>query len=547
MAEQIFIFTAGNADAQTHLESTIKQPLPLERVLGLFDESAHETIKEFHNSDGLYAWGAVPGQQNTPRWNAMEPGAWMLCVYENRYRYVSRLLGKFQNSRFAKEIWGTNDKGATWELMYFLSKPIAVDIRVDALEQLNTSYMGFTRIGEEKLAKIRRQFGSLDAFINQVVIGGQSISPAGKETPKTMERTSAPRGALNRLVSHCIDVLSFRGFSFSRNDIANLFLAVKTKPFVILAGISGTGKSKLVQLIGAALGIEVVLIPVKPDWSDNTDLIGYEDFQQQFRPAKLTHTLIKAHENPEQPFFILLDEMNLARVEHYFSDFLSIIETRDRDSNGAIRTKSIFEDGAVKLAQGRETDRGYLRNGLTIPPNLYVFGTVNMDETTHPFSRKVLDRANTIELNEIDLSYNFPSHSYEGPKPLKILNSDLVAPYLTLREVYHENPEFFDNLIAELKEFNDILEQRGLHVGYRVRDELCFYCYLNHKEQLFAPEVAMDFQIHQKLLPRIYGGEELRPVLEAFAGHCERKYPMSYKKIVFMLQRLEHGFTSFWV
>src|SRR5207249_2271729 len=143
---------------------------------------------------------------------------------------------------------------------------------------------------------------------------------------------------------HCLEFLRFKGFSFSRDEIANLLLSIRTKPFVILAGISGTGKSRLVQLIGNALGAEVILIPVKPDWSDNTDLIGYEDFQQQFRPATLTETLVSAHETPDRPFFVLLDEMNLARVEHYFSDFLSLIETRERAPNGVITTKSIVSN-----------------------------------------------------------------------------------------------------------------------------------------------------------------------------------------------------------
>ena len=80
-----------------------------------------------------------------------------------------------------------------------------------------------------------------------------------------------------------------------------------------------------------------------------------------------------------------------------------------------------------------------------------------------------------------------------------------------------------------------------------LRDEVCFYCYLNKRENLLPHDIAMDFQIHQKLLPRVYGGEEMRPLLEEFGQYCEAKFPMSHRKIMFMLQRLDHGFTSFWV
>lgn len=355
---------------------------------------------------------------------------------------------------------------------------------------------------------------------------------------------------MNELVAHCVKYLAAKGFTFKREDVANLLLSIKTKPFVILAGISGTGKSKLVQLIGSSLGAEVVLIPVKPDWSDNTDLIGYEDFQQQFRPAKLTRTLIEAHESPDKPYFVLLDEMNLARVEHYFSDFLSVMETRDRSANGKIVTKSILEDKNIKIAPATDQSivEHYIHEGLTIPSNVYVFGTVNMDETTHPFSRKVLDRANMIEFNQIDLGFREVADAGSTVVESKIIKNDLLmSPYLTLNDVYREDPSFFDEIIQELQQLNAILERRGFHVGYRLRDEVSFYMFLNKTEGLLERNVAMDYQLHQKLLPRVYGGEEVREILEDLRSHCEPRYPMSLRKIRFMIQRLDHGFTSFWI
>lgn len=666
----IYIFTAGNAAAREHLETTIKESLPLERVLGLFENGTHDQIRAFDAEHGLYAWGAVPGQQNSNRWQSLKPGDWMLCVFDNHYQYVTRVLDKYDNKRFALDIWGTDPSGNTWQLMYFLTKPVKVSVPVASLSgDLNSRYMGFFKIGDEKISSIIRRFGSIDNFIETAIIKGElkpqqetpyflirsnegsdwidevgkiyrygstvpnhkkllngavvvvdsringevrltgygrldkatetgsyqretrsgtdyeakflewhafdeplsigsvvlekirglsgynvqhAIRPITKEIYEELANqsklTAKDESYMKRLVSYCFNYISAKGFNFEWEDIANVFLCIKTKPFVILAGISGTGKSKLVQLIGDAVGAEVVLIPVKPDWSDNTDLIGYEDFQQQFRPARLTETLVRAHANPTTPFFILLDEMNLARVEHYFSDFLSVMETRDWSDNGTIVTKPILEKGAHKVAPGsiQKQLEECMKKGLTIPENLYIFGTVNMDETTHPFSRKVLDRANSIEFNEIDLAFTQLEKETETVEK-KFENDNFKSPYLTLKDVYSENPQFFDEIINELKEMNMVLESRGFHVGYRLRDEVCFYLYLNETYGLLPRATAMDYQIHQKILPRVYGGDEARLVLDDLRKLCDGKYERSTRKITFMLGRLDHGFTSFWL
>ena len=465
MTGQIFIFTAGNADARDHLHTTIENSIDLDRTLELFPSENHDEIQKIHQEHELYAWGAVPGIQNTGRWNKLEIGDWMLCTYDNTYHWVARVLAKYDNEKFARAIWGDNGNDKTWQYMYFLSKPQKIEVPVSEYKGvLNAQYQGFTRIGDERLANIISEYGSVDNFIKNSFIERKSVLSGedtyaivrsnegtkwgdeegaiyrfGSTVPnytrlvegtrvvvdsridgevklvgygtlskavksgeyQTARRTAAnyeakftqwhpfesPRSIpsdisekirslpgynvqhairiinkdvfaslinnydvvkpkdsqMNKLVTHCANYLSSKGFTFEREDIANLILSLRSKPFVILAGISGTGKSKIIQLIGDAIGASVVLIPVKPDWSDNTDLMGYEDFQQQFRPARLTRALIEAHENPDTPYFILLDEMNLARVEHYFSDFLSVMETRDWDENNKIITKNIYD------------------------------------------------------------------------------------------------------------------------------------------------------------------------------------------------------------
>ncbi len=672
MPRQIFIFTAGNTDARENLHKTIENPIDINNALDLFPAENHDEIRKIHENHGLYAWGAVPGSQNIPRWNRIQSDDWMLCAYENTYHWVSQIVAKYDNEKFARAIWGEDGNNNTWQYMYFLTKPKKVEIPVQRLaDVLNAQYQGFTRIGDERIGNIESRYGTVDEFIKNAFI--ERIEESGmtntygiirsnegsewgdeegdvykfgstvpnytqllegahvvvdrringevkiigygelEKAEKSGEYQTANRTATNyeakfkiwrkldspllipqdilrkiqslpsyniqhairivneeiymslinsdggvepeasdmeELVRHCSNYLLSKGFHFERDDIANLFLSLKSKPFVILAGISGTGKSKIIQLIGDAIGAKVILIPVKPDWSDNTDLMGYEDFQQQFRPARLTRALVQAHENPDVPYFILLDEMNLARVEHYFSDFLSVMETRDWGENNKIISKNICEDGGSNVIPCEEKAliESYLKKGLTIPQNVYIFGTVNMDETTHPFSRKVLDRANTIEFNRIDLRFDPLQIGEEPSGELNTLrNEALVSPFLTLSDAYEEDPKLFNEVIDELVVINSILEKRGFHVGYRLRDEVCFYMYLNKKSELLDRNIALDYQIHQKVLPRIFGGEEVRDVLTELRTHCNSVYPMSSSKIDFMINRLDHGFTSFWL
>lgn len=137
---------------------------------------------------------------------------------------------------------------------------------------------------------------------------------------------------LHQIQSH----IRRKGFFFPKHLIENFYLSLKTKPFVILAGISGTGKTRLVKLFAEAFGAtgnngQFTLIPVRPDWSDPADLLGYKDLSGRFKPGPLTEVLVEARkpENGHKPYFICMDEMNLARVEHYFSDLLSVLETQD--------------------------------------------------------------------------------------------------------------------------------------------------------------------------------------------------------------------------
>lgn len=333
-----------------------------------------------------------------------------------------------------------------------------------------------------------------------------------------------------------------KGFNYEGSMIENFYLSLKSKPFLILAGTSGTGKTRLVRLFAEAINAECKLVSVRPDWSDSSDLFGHVDLNQKFVEGAVIQFIKQAELNPSKPYFLCLDEMNLARVEYYMSDFLSAIETR-RHENGTIVTDPIDVNyGNDSAAAGRY-------GKLILPGNLYIIGTVNMDETTFPFSKKVLDRANTIEFSYVDL-LSMPSFSSITADKITATNAFLVSKYITLNDCDIVDKEYISGVCTTLSRINRILEFANAHIGYRVRDEIIFYMLNNRAAALLDDKVALDNQIMQKILPRVQGSSEsIKTMLGELLKICEsEKYETSAKKINFMIKRYEEdGFTSYWL
>ena len=373
--------------------------------------------------------------------------------------------------------------------------------------------------------------------------------------------------------------------------------ALCTKPFMLLAGISGTGKSRIVREFafkscppalqdaeGTTPG-NYCMIEVKPNWHDSTEILGYySNISKKYHFTKFVKFLVKAMMFPDVPFFVCLDEMNLAPVEQYFAEFLSVLETRKKDKeteiiqsgvlvapeyfapilnadsgNGYI-AKYLCPEINVNIPYDIYTNKSLTTIGLTLPDNVFIIGTVNMDDTTHQFSRKVIDRAMTIEMNGGKLEDMF-GHSADLqylPENQIMKLSAFKPKYVNADEVMEEHSDVADvlqeKLVEKLEKINDSLKNTPFQVSYRVLNELCIYAgvLLDDGEEIDnAISKAVDQITLMKILPRIEGDEDMFVTkdgnkleqLQEIIG----KESASGVKLEEMKERLKNSsFTRFW-
>jgi len=355
----------------------------------------------------------------------------------------------------------------------------------------------------------------------------------------------------------------------SKDSYDKYLRALRTKPFMLLAGISGTGKSRIVRELAFKSCPEklrdkdcttpgnYLMVEVKPNWHDSSELFGYySNIAHGYQYTKFIEFAVKATEYPDVPFFVCLDEMNLAPVEQYFAEFLSILETR-KNSGSEIHSGTLVEAKYMKDYPAWVKDEP-----LTLPDNLFIIGTVNMDDTTHKFSRKVIDRAMTIEMNGGDLKSMF-GHSdnlaYLPDSEIWTL-SDFKPKYVSADEVLESFSSFEkqikEDLPARLEAINDILGSTPFKVSFRVLNELSIYVAVLLEDGYdigSAINQAVDQIALMKILPRIEGDEETFKIKGDPENRLEKlkaelgEESDSGKKLDEMNRRLSAGgFTRFW-
>lgn len=347
------------------------------------------------------------------------------------------------------------------------------------------------------------------------------------------------------------------------NKEINYLTALRTKPFMLLAGISGTGKSRIVRKLAQATVTEELqrangytgddfandrwtlhspanfeLIQVKPNWHNSMDVIGYlsniPSPHYVFTP--FIEFIVKAWQHPEVPFFLCLDEMNLAPVEEYFAEFLSAIESRSFEggeymTDPIIKPFNSFGEEVAKMmvntlfpkftAADKNSLLGKIvdhieTKGLTLPKNLMVIGTVNMDETTFSFSRKVLDRAMSVEMNEVNYDSFLNDTTDDNLKAIAQafeenddtnLNALLVDRHIEAREIIYDLEDDARFAIDYLKRINALLEGTPFKLGYRAANEALIYLQASQEFGHTDRIAALDNFTLMKILSRIEGDE----------------------------------------
>ena len=371
------------------------------------------------------------------------------------------------------------------------------------------------------------------------------------------------------------------GLIFSPQLIQRFIASLCTKPFVICSGLSGSGKTKLAQAFAQWIcnkeadgkkNEQYCIIPVGADWTNREPLLGYPNALSKLEYVspenRVLDLMIRAKENienlnePTKPYFLILDEMNLSHVERYFADFLSTMESGDN-----IPLHAIFPEP--------KNDSNTIPQTIKLPKNLFIIGTVNIDETTYMFSPKVLDRANTIEfrLTEEDLEAYIDSDVKLDMELLKAQGANMSISFMEMAlQVTDKNLKPSE---VDLKLFFSELKKSGAEFGYRTANEIGRLMYML-KKLGESGDNLLDIAIMQKLLPKLHGSRnKLTKVLPILGGFClsdnskikedyldkfvsnsltdvelktdaNIKYKISFEKICRMYKNaIENGFASY--
>jgi len=340
---------------------------------------------------------------------------------------------------------------------------------------------------------------------------------------------------------------------FHQNVITRFISSLLTKPFVIFTGLSGSGKTKLAEAFSMWIcesSNQYCMVSVGADWTNREPLLGFPNALEYGKYVKpdsgVLDLIIRANNDKKKPYFLILDEMNMSHVERYFADFLSAMETVDR-----------------KIMLHPDDGDWDVPSLIDLPKNLFILGTVNIDETTYMFSPKVLDRANVIEfrVSEDEMKSYFKKNKELNMELLRGAGAPMAEGFVTKSKKIDLQDE---NIKKEIMPFFNKLQEAGAEFGYRTAFEIgCFVkvCTEMSNGNMSRNDVV-DAAIMQKLLPKIHGSRnKIEKILKELGQLCIKieadnpflgtqnkdiKYPISYEKLKRMHERvITDGFTSF--
>jgi hypothetical protein len=390
----------------------------------------------------------------------------------------------------------------------------------DCYEHENTMFVPYEIVTEiENLVSSGKPL--IDAYPNDPFMKETVRQTAATKAPDQVPLASTNRHELQEkeVLAEFIRRTQAQGLLYDKKDLYNFHTAMKSSNLVILAGMSGTGKSKLVKAYAETLGLnddyQLSFIPVRPAWTDDADIIGYVDTRNDvYRPGDsgVINTLLNAKENANKLYIICFDEMNLARVEHYFSQFLSVLEME----SGPKKALRLYNDNLEEK----------LLNSADYPPvipigdNVIFVGTVNVDESTYHFSDKVLDRANVITLNVLPFQSlkMLTGELQESSNSNKVVSFDLFESFRTKdREIGLSDMELscLWDIHTELQKVN-----KNSGIGPRIVRQIDMYLKNLPESHEYTRKLAFDKQVIQRILTKVRGPEDQ---LKRFIGLYEKE------------------------
>ena len=418
------------------------------------------------------------------------------------------------------------------------------------LKSINLSKLivsaGITESMSKELSKAKRIYETIQKDNIDISIFNHVIDTDNNDNKKKVDSFSIQK-TFN--TAPLVEKILFTGLIYSPTLIKRLAYSLMAKPFVILSGLAGSGKTQLALAFAKCLSEnieeQVCTVSIGADWTNREPLLGYPNAlksEEYVLPESgVLQLLMRANEDPSKPYFLILDEMNLSVVERYFADFLSAMESGE----------------PIKLWDNEE---GNVPKEIELPKNVFIIGTINVDETTYMFSPKVLDRANVIEFkiapDEMDdylgkkVNINL-ENAYSACANMAV---DFVNKTNSQVEKDEKNKDVLLSFFKELKKVN-------AEFGYRTVNEISRY--LHFADGDLEDDSAIDTAILQKLLPKLHGSrKKLVPVLASMWQLCQKngvskeidaefsavdfKYPESAEKIKRMYHAvMDNGFTSF--
>lgn len=487
------------------------KPVPATSQLS-FDENDYPDYFIWEDGDEKYLYGKISGQKHS--------------IYGNTYSFEGDIVTKWKIG----DSW--DDYGYTYKDLFFVPQKLILVLQLDEADFAYDEVI----IEAENLVEQKIEHPVPNAIATTIETESSSVKSEISQEGYVRDSSEEEFEFFEIFKS----VVSEANLFYKEKDLYNFHTAMKVGNLVILSGLSGTGKSQLIKAYSKALqlgGNQLNFITVRPFWQDDSDLLGYADtVNSVYRPGDsgLIETLISASKNPDGLYLVCFDEMNLARVEHYFSQFLSVLELSEADR----KIRLYNEDLGTRLYNSDKYPAF-----VSIGRNILFCGTINLDDSTHPFSDKVLDRSNCISLQVVPFADMYDLQEIKEHVQYS-MNEITSGMYATFKE-NGESKKLRKEELSCLWEIHELLcsVNRNIGVGWRIVTQINSYLKYLPNFATLKREEAFDLQLIQRIFTKVRGSSDQ---LNDLVGVYEEDKMVQEGKLMQIMNKYENvsGFEN---